>query len=70
MVNEREIYIIDQGGKYYITDQYDLNRVVFKTKEARQKWIDGFETATGIKPKVINQAPDVTANLERGTIQV
>ena len=39
----------EEGGKYYLSDQYDLNRVVFNSAEERQKWMDDFEPETGKK---------------------
>jgi len=36
----------EEGGKYYLSDQYDLNRVVFNSAKERQKWMDDFEPET------------------------
>ena len=65
LTKTREIYTFEENGKFYLTDQYDLNRIVFHSAKERQAWIDGFEPATGKKAIVIVRKPDVAANLRR-----
>lgn len=63
MAETRDIYIFEQDGYFWLTDQCDLNRVRFLTADERAKWIGGYEAATGKAPHVIAGKPDVVANL-------
>lgn len=65
MTREKEIYIFEEDGFFFLTDQYDLIRIQFPTAIARQTWLDGYEAATGKRPVVIEGKPDIAANLAR-----
>lgn len=41
------IRLWEEAGKYYLSDQYDLDRVVFGSQEERQVWMNDFISATG-----------------------
>ncbi len=37
----------EEDGKYYLSDEYDLNRIVFKSAEERQQWMESYEAKLG-----------------------
>lgn len=61
----KSIYIYEEDGYWWLTDQYDLNRVRFNSLEERTKWIMKYSKLTPFVV-TIDGKPDVMANLRRG----
>lgn len=63
---ERDCYIWEEDGYFWLTDEYSLSHVRFNSLEERQKWIDGFKGATGKDLIVHKGKPDVKKALSKG----
>ena len=63
---ERDCYIWEEDGYFWLTDEYGLNNIRFDTLVQRQKWIDGYKSATGKDLIAHKNKPDVMKALSKG----
>lgn len=63
---ERDCYIWEKDGYFWLSDEYDLTHIRFDTFAQRQEWIDGFKNATGKDLIVHEGKPDVMKALSKG----
>ena len=64
-MNVRDCFVYEEGGYFWLTDHYDLNRVRFKTKEERDKWIESFPLVVGKELVVHIGKPNVITELTK-----
>ena len=37
----------EEDGKYYLSDEYDLNRIAFRSAKERLQWMESYEAKLG-----------------------
>jgi len=66
IVATRDCYIWEECGYFWLADEYSLNNIRFDTLVQRQRWIDGYKSATGRDLIVHKNKPDVMEALIKG----
>ena len=46
-MDKRDVWLYEEGGYFWITDRYDLNRVRFNDSVSRRRWLDEFPSEVG-----------------------